>query len=60
MNDTALKTGPHLTFIARHTTRDVTKNHAPTAALAEIESLPLSDFLEYISAARELNEEAAQ
>ncbi len=42
----ALKTGPHLTFIARHTTRDVTKNHAPAAALAEIESLLGLDFLD--------------
>lgn len=42
----ALKTGPHLTFVARHTSRDVTKNHAPAAALAEIESLLGLDFLD--------------
>ena len=28
----ALKTGPHLAFLWRHATRDVTKNHLPGAA----------------------------
>ena len=27
-----LKAGPHLAFVWRHATRDVTKNHAPTEA----------------------------
>jgi len=35
----ALKTGPHLSFLWRHATRDITKNHPPAEALAEIERL---------------------
>lgn len=42
----ALKAGPHLAFVWRHETRDVTKNHAPAAALAEIERLLGGDFLD--------------
>jgi hypothetical protein len=34
-----LKSGPHLAFLWRHATRDVTKNHAPDVALAELEPL---------------------
>ncbi|HYP15738.1 MAG TPA: SAM-dependent methyltransferase [Opitutus sp.] len=41
-----LKTGAHLTFLWRHATRDVTKNHPPAAALAEIETLLGRDFLD--------------
>jgi SAM-dependent methyltransferase len=43
---TSLKSGPHLTFVWRHATRDVTKNLAPAAAIAEIEALVGSDFLD--------------
>jgi SAM-dependent methyltransferase len=42
----ALKTGPHLAFVWRHATRDVTKNHAPEAALAVLERLIGGDFLD--------------
>lgn len=42
----ALKTGPHLAFVWRHATRDVTKNHPPEAALAELERLIGGDFLD--------------
>ncbi len=42
----ALKTGPHLAFVWRHATRDITKNHAPAAALDEIERLIGGDFLD--------------
>ena len=42
----SLKTGPHLTFVARHDTRDITKNHEPAAALAEIEQLLDATFLD--------------
>lgn len=41
-----LKSGPHLTFVWRHATRDITKNHPPTEALALIESLIGGDFLD--------------
>ena len=41
-----LKSGPHLTFLWRHATRDITKNHPPAAALAEIETLLGRDFLD--------------
>jgi len=41
-----LKAGPHLAFLWRHATRDVTKNHAPDAALAELERLVGGDFLD--------------
>ena len=42
----ALKSGPHLAFVWRHTNRDVTKNHAPDAALALLEPLLGGDFLD--------------
>ncbi len=42
----ALKAGPHLSFVTRHETRDLTKNHAPEAALAEIEHLLGFTFLD--------------
>lgn len=41
-----LKRGPHLSFVWRHATRDVTKNHAPEAAMAELERLIGTDFLD--------------
>lgn len=34
-----LKSGPHLSFVWRHTTRDLTKNVAPARAYAELEKL---------------------
>src|SRR6185369_5415273 len=42
----ALKTGPHLAFVWRHATRDITKNHLPAEALALIEPLIGADFLD--------------
>jgi len=42
----ALKTGPHLAFLWRHATRDVTKNHLPGAALVALEPLLDHDFLD--------------
>ncbi len=41
-----LKAGPHLTFLWRHATRDITKNHPPAEALAKIEPLIGGDFLD--------------
>ncbi len=41
-----LKNVPHLTFVWRHPTRDITKNHLPAAALALLEPLVGSDFLD--------------
>lgn len=41
-----LKAGPHFAFVWRHTKRDVTKNHPPEAALAELEPLIGHDFLD--------------
>lgn len=41
-----LKTGPHLTFVWRHTTRDLTKNFPPADALVQIAALLTSDFLD--------------
>jgi SAM-dependent methyltransferase len=41
-----LKTGPHLAFVSRHATRDVTKNLAPEVALAELDSLIGRVFLD--------------
>ena len=41
-----LKTGPQLAFTFRHKTRDITKNHAPAAALAQLEPLIGADFLD--------------
>jgi hypothetical protein len=42
----ALKQGPQLSFVWRHATRDITKNHPPTEALALIDSLLGKDFLD--------------
>lgn len=42
----ALKAGPHLAFLWRHATRDVTKNHAPEEALAQLGRLIGTDFLD--------------
>ena len=42
----ALKTGPSLTFVWRHATRDVTKNHSPGEALALVEAALGRDFLD--------------
>ncbi|MCX6955055.1 MAG: methyltransferase [Verrucomicrobia bacterium] len=42
----ALKTGPQLTFVWRHATRDVTKNHPPAEALAIVEAGLGRDFLD--------------
>lgn len=42
----ALKSGPHLTFVWRHATRDITKNLPPAAALATLEPLIGADFLD--------------
>ena len=42
----ALKAGPHLAFLWRHATRDVTKNHPPAEALAELGRLIGGDFLD--------------
>ena len=41
-----LKTGPHLAFVWRHATRDITKNHPPADALALLEPLIGADFLD--------------
>ena len=41
-----LRSGPHLAFVWRHDTRDVTKNHAPAAGLALLEPLIGADFLD--------------
>lgn len=42
----ALKTGPHLAFLSRHATRDVTKNLVPSAAYEAIVELLGRDFLD--------------
>lgn len=42
----ALKTGPHLAFLWRHATRDVTKNHTPDESLALLQPLIGADFLD--------------
>lgn len=42
----ALKSGPHLAFVWRHATRDVTKNHPPAEALTHLEGLIGGDFLD--------------
>ncbi len=39
-----LRAGPHLSFVWRHETRDITKNHPPAAALAQLETLIGGDF----------------
>ena len=41
-----LKTGPHLSFVYRHVTRDITKNHSPESGLKEIEQQLGSQFLD--------------
>jgi SAM-dependent methyltransferase len=41
----ALRAGPRLSFVWRHATRDVTKNHPAEAAVAEIDPLVGADFL---------------
>src|SRR5207244_7384368 len=41
-----LQRGPHLAFVWRYATRDVTKNHLPDAALTELEPLIGRDFLD--------------
>jgi hypothetical protein len=41
-----LKGGPHLSFLWRHETRDITKNHPLTEALTKINSLIGSEFLD--------------
>ncbi|MGH7996208.1 MAG: class I SAM-dependent methyltransferase [Opitutaceae bacterium] len=41
-----LKRGPHLCFLWRHETRDVTKNHPPAEALAELGKLVGGEFLD--------------
>jgi SAM-dependent methyltransferase len=40
-----LKAGPRLSFLWRHATRDVTKNHPPAEGLAELAALVGGDFL---------------
>ena len=42
----ALKSGPHLSFLWRHATRDITKNRIHADALAEIDALLGRDFLD--------------
>ncbi|MBE36956.1 MAG: methyltransferase [Opitutaceae bacterium] len=41
-----LKTGPHYSFVYRHATRDITKNHTPARAIEEITSALGRDFLD--------------
>jgi len=41
-----LKAGPHLSFVWRHATRDVTKNLPPAEALTTLEGLIGADFLD--------------
>ena len=48
----ALKAAPQLCFVWRHDTRDITKNLSPADALAQIESLLGSTFLDAISSRR--------
>jgi hypothetical protein len=42
----ALKTGPHLAFVWRHATRDVTKNYPVAEAAAVVEPLIGAEFLD--------------
>lgn len=42
----ALKTGPHLSFLYRHETKDITKNFKPDEALPLLTSLLGTDFLD--------------
>ena len=39
-----LRAGPHLSFVWRHATLDITKNHAPAAALEQLAPLIGGDF----------------
>jgi SAM-dependent methyltransferase len=39
-----LRDSPHYTFVWRHTTRDITKNHSPADALAQLEPLVGTQF----------------
>lgn len=41
-----LKAGPHLTFLWRHATRDITKNHPPGEAVAQLDALVGRVFLD--------------
>ncbi|MEO6005760.1 MAG: SAM-dependent methyltransferase [Opitutus sp.] len=41
-----LKAGPHLTFVWRHATRDITKNHPVPEALVQLETLIGREFLD--------------
>src|SRR5580658_5739183 len=41
-----LKNGPHLSLVWRHTTRDITKNFPPAGALAQLEPLIGTTFLD--------------
>lgn len=41
-----LKSGPHLSFVWRYETRDVTKNFAPAEALARLDALIGGEFLD--------------
>src|SRR5688572_2402520 len=42
----SLKAGPHFTFVWRHATRDITKNHPPAEALQLLVPLIGADFLD--------------
>ncbi len=42
----ALKSGPHLSLVWRHATRDITKNFSPRAALAQLNPLIGTTFLD--------------
>ena len=50
-----LKSGPHLSFVWRHADRDITKNHAPAEALAELEKQIGRDFLDAHLFSAEIN-----
>ena len=39
-----LRAGPHLSFVWRHATRDITKNHPPAAALDQLAALIGGEF----------------
>jgi hypothetical protein len=42
----SIRSGPHLAFVWRHTTKDITKNHRAQEALGLLESLIGADFLD--------------
>ncbi len=46
LRPTTLKTGPHVTFVWRHATRDITKNLEPHAAGEQVADLIGRDFLD--------------